>query len=237
MSNLIRFMRGVRIQAAHFQPERLRWRSLDKTKLLVPFRLFFHPVETMNDIKFEGRGSLALANLLAFLYFVGQMMAFSMTGYLFNAHDIRQFNLFLILAQTVVVLLLWAVCNWSSCTLLEGEGTFRQIWIATCYSLMPMVLGQLPLLLASRILSLSESMFLTAATAVLQGWSLLLLFLGMMVMHQFTVARTVGSVLITLVLLAAVAFLALLSFSIFQQLVAFIGTVARRAGGTIGGTE
>lgn len=25
----------------------------------------------MNDIKFEGRGSLALANLLAFLYFVG----------------------------------------------------------------------------------------------------------------------------------------------------------------------
>ena len=120
MSNLIRFMRGVRIQAAHFQPERLRWRSLDKTKLLVPFRLFFHPVETMNDIKFEGRGSLALANLLAFLYFVGQMMAFSMTGYLFNAHDIRQFNLFLILAQTVVVLLLWAVCNWSSCTLLEG---------------------------------------------------------------------------------------------------------------------
>ena len=34
MSNLIRFMRGVRIQAAHFQPERLRWRSLDKTKLL-----------------------------------------------------------------------------------------------------------------------------------------------------------------------------------------------------------
>ena len=154
-----------------------------------------------------------------------------MTGYLFNAHDIRQFNLFLILAQTVVVLLLWAVCNWSSCTLLEGEGTFRQIWIATCYSLMPMVLGQLPLLLVSRILSLSESMFLTAATAVLQGWSLLLLFLGMMVMHQFTVARTVGSVLITLVLLAAVAFLALLSFSIFQQLVAFIGTVAAELAG------
>ena len=66
MSNLIRFMRGVRIQAAHFQPERLRWRSLDKTKLLVPFRLFFHPVETMNDIKFEGRGSLALANFPVF---------------------------------------------------------------------------------------------------------------------------------------------------------------------------
>ena len=113
----------------------------------------------------------------------------------------------------------------------RGGGTFRQIWIATCYSLMPMVLGQLPLLLASRILSLSESMFLTAATAVLQGWSLLLLFLGMMVMHQFTVARTVGSVLITLVLLAAVAFLALLSFSIFQQLVAFIGTVAAELAG------
>ena len=37
--------------------------------------------------------------------------------------------------------------------------------------------------------------------------------------------------LITLVLLAAVAFLALLSFSIFQQLVAFIGTVAAELAG------
>lgn len=231
MSNLIKFFRGLRIQAAHLDRERLRWSHLDKTKLLVPFRLFFHPVETFNDIKFEKRGSLTLANLMAFIFFLEQMVSFTMMGYLFNPNDVRQFNLLMILAQTVLLLLLWAVCNWSSCTLLEGEGTFRQIWIATCYSLMPMVLGQPVLLLLSHMLSLTEAMFLSAATIVLQGWTLLLLFLGMMVMHQFTVARTVGSVLITVVLLAAVVFLALLSFSIFQQLGAFIGTVTAEMAG------
>ncbi len=231
MNNLIKFFRGVRIQAAHMDRQQLRWDHLDKTKILVPFRLFFHPVDTFSDVKFEGRGSLALANLLAFLYFLEQMISFTMTGYLFNPNDAAQFNLLVIAAQTVVVLLLWSVCNWSSCTLLEGEGTFRQIWIATCYALMPLVLGQPILLLLSQVMSLTEEMFLSAATAVLQGWSLLLLFLGMMVVHQFTVARTVGSVIITVVLIAAVAFLALLSFSIFQQLTAFIGTIAAELAG------
>ena len=111
MRNLIKFFRGMRIQAAHLDMEGLRWSRLGKTKLLVPFRLFFHPVETFNDIKFEKRGSLALANLLAFLFFLEQMVSFTMTGYLFNPNDVRQFNLLMILAQTVLLLLLWAVCN------------------------------------------------------------------------------------------------------------------------------
>ena len=50
--------------------------------------------------------------------------------------------------------MLFVVANWCLTTLLEGEGSFRDVFVATCYGIAP-----LPLLI---ILSTAVSNFLTA---------------------------------------------------------------------------
>ena len=70
MTNFSRFFRGVYIRFRQIDWENYRWCNLDKTKLLVPLRFFAHPIELFNDIKYEKRGSLGVANLLLALYFV-----------------------------------------------------------------------------------------------------------------------------------------------------------------------
>jgi len=231
MTNLIKFYRGIKISFGNMKKQQFSFRNMDKTKLLYLFRVLTHPIETFSDIKFEGKGSTLIANTMAFMLFLCSILKFSVYGYLFNNSDGQQINLLNIFAQSAMLLILWAVCNWSICTLFDGEGTFKEIWIATCYSMLPIVMIQIPAIFLSNIFVLSESMILSSVMNFALLWSLVLLFFGMMTVHQFTAAKTVGSAVVTLVIIAFVGFLAVLFFSIFQQMTGFGGTIATELSG------
>ena len=225
MTNFVRFFRAVYISICQIDWESYRWRNLDKTKLLVPFRFFAHPIDLFNDIKYEKRGSVAIANLLLLLYFVEEIINYFTVAYLFSNNEAQSFSLWPILLRTVVLVLLWCVTNWATSTLQEGKGNFKEIYLVTCYALTPMVLFSVPLALITNIMTLSESMFYTTISSALQIWSVILLFLGTMVVHQFTVRKTIGSVILSLFMIMMIAFLALLGFSISQQMTTFVKTI------------
>ena len=225
MSNFKKLIRGIVIKFKQVNWQDYSWSNLDKTKLLVPFRLFTHPIDTFNDIKSEGRGSLGLANILLALFFIEGVINYFATGYLFTNNDVQQFSLVPILAKTLLLVVVWCVANWAMSTLLEGSGTFKDIWVATCYSLTPLVLFQVPLSIISNFMILSEGMFFTSFTAIFTVWSLLLLFFGMMIVHDFTVSKTIGCILLTIGMILVVVFLVLLAFSIYQQISVFVKTI------------
>lgn len=53
----------------------------------------------------------------------------------------------------------------------------------------------------------------------------MLVFLGMMIIHQFSVKKTIMSVIFTLLCIAALLFLLLLLFSVIQQIVGFVSAI------------
>lgn len=225
MTNFSRFFRGVYIRFCQIDWESYRWRNLDKTKLLVPLRFFAHPIDLFNDIKYEKRGSLGVANLLLALYFLEEIINYFAVAYLFSNNEAQSFSVWPILLRTVVLVLLWCITNWAMSTLQDGKGTFKEIYLATCYALTPMVLFSVPLNLITNMMTLSESMFYSAISSALTLWSLILVFLGTMVVHQFTVRKTVGSVLLSVGMIVIIAFLVLLGFSISQQMTTFVETI------------
>lgn len=225
MKNLRKLIYSFYIRFRQYDSAKYKWSNLDKTKLLTPFRLFAHPIDGFNDIKYENRGSLGLANIILLLYFIEEIVNYFSVSYLFSNNEAQNFSIWPILLKTVVLVVLWCVINWAMCTLLEGKGKFNQIWIAACYALTPMVVLQVPVTIFSNVMTLSESMFYTAVTRGLMIWSLILLFVGMMVVHEFTVSKTLGSVILTLAMMVIFAFLVLLAFSIGQQMVTFVNTV------------
>ena len=225
MTNFSRFFRGVYIRFCQIDWESYRWRNLDKTKILVPLRFFAHPIDLFNDIKYEKRGSLGVANLLLALYFLEEIIDYFAVAYLFSNNEAQSFSIWPILLRTVVLVLLWCITNWAMSTLQDGKGTFKEIYLATCYALTPMVLFSVPLNLITNMMTLSESMFYSAISSALTLWSLILVFLGTMVVHQFTVRKTIGSVLLSLGMIVIIAFLVLLGFSISQQMTTFVETI------------
>mgnify|MGYP004645518309 CR=1 FL=1 len=205
---------------SHFHP-----RSMDRHRLYLALRAMIRPLSSVADMKDEKAGSLLLANGICLGMFVVSALEFAFTGFPFNYNDPDRFNFFLILLSSSVLLFLWTVANWGICSLLDGEGTFQQVWIVTCYAMLPRVLFTPPMILISRILTLEEQGLYQMISALLLLWCGILLMLGMMVVHQYTVRRTVASVLLSIAGIAVILFIAMLFFSMGQQLVAFVETV------------
>ena len=168
---------------------------------------------------------MALANFMALAFLATHIFSYFETGFLFTTNEPSDFSLLSTIVSSLGILLLWAVCNWITGTFLVGEGTFREIWIITCYSTVPYVLIQVPLVLISPVLTLSEARLFETGMLIAQGWMFILLFCGVMIMQQFNVSNTMLSVLLTASMMISVILLLVLFFSIFQQMVGFVSTV------------
>ena len=224
MKNLRKIGKGLWLQFQHYKKSGFSIKDRDKTKLLYPFRVFVHPLDAFNDIKYEKKSSLFLANCILFLYFIIRLVEATSTGYLFTDSS-EKVNIFMILAQTIGVVLLWSVCNWASCTLFDGEGSMKDIWVMTAYSFMPIVLIEPVAIIISHIASLDEMIILGTIQTIALGWTVLLVFLGMMTAQQFTVTKTILLAVVTILAIIALCFLFLLFFSIAQQMFGFISNI------------
>ncbi len=186
------------------------------------FRLFTHPIDTFNDLKYEGKSSLTLANILVAIWFVESVISNGLTGYLFAKEPSSPL---MILATTVGFVLLWSICNWSACTLFDGEGTFKEIWITTAYALLPMLIVEPFVIFFSNIASSDEALLVSVISIIGVGWTLILELLGMIVCQQFTVSKTLFLIIVTVAFILCVAFIALIFFSISQQMIDFISNL------------
>lgn len=197
----------------------------DRKMYAYPFRTFARPFDTFSDIKYENKGSVLISLIVLFFYFLAGVAEYLYTGFLFNNNDVTQFNIFSQMFFSVVLVLLWCVSNWAICTLMDGEGTFKMIWIATCYSLVPMIFGKLIKTLLSNVLIFQEQTFLQLFDTVGIVFFCFFLFVGMLTIHQYSVTKTVVSCLFTVAGILLIIFLFILLFSIAQQMYGFFQTV------------
>ena len=183
--------------------------------------VIFHPFDGFWDIKHEKRGSVKGATTIlaitvaAFLYqSVGR-------GWLFNPYQNGASYIMAFMAVALPVAL-WVLANWCLTTLFDGEGTFKDVYIATCYALTPLPLFVIPMTIVSNFVSADEvslvSMFLTLAYV----WTGFLIFFGMMTIHDYTLVKNIAISLFTLLGIAIIMFIAMLFTGLIQRVFTFV---------------
>jgi len=226
MSEMAKFAHSVR-EAAKGAAQSLREpKVFNRKKLIYPVRAFIKPFDTFSDIKSENMGSMLIANVIIFLFFVTSILEFFFKGFIFNDNKLTNFNILVQLAYSVVLVVLWSVTNWAVCTLMDGEGTMSQIWIVTAYSLMPLIISRILTVMLSNFLVFEESVFLTLISGLGMVFLFVFLFVGSLTIHQYTVLKTLISMAVTVLGILAIIFLFVLFFSIIQQMYGFITTVS-----------
>ena len=108
---------------------------------------------------------------------------------------------------------------------MDGEGKFIEIIIATGYAMLPLVMVNIPNILLSNVITLREASFYYLLDSFAFLWFLWLLFIGTMIVHQYTVTKTITTMLLTLVVMGIIIFLGLLFFNLIQQVISFIYTI------------
>ena len=193
-------------------------------ELLYGFHLIFHPFDGFWDLKHEKRGSLRAAlvylavTILAFFY---QAIG---SGYLVNPRG----NYTTITSQAISVavpLLLWVVANWCLTTLFDGEGSFKDIFIACCYSLLPLILMIIPATIYSNFATASEIDIVSFVETVAFIWCGLLIFTGMMVTHDYALGKNFIISISTIVGMAVIMFIGILFTTLLGKIVTFISNI------------
>lgn len=190
-------------------------------RLRYAFHVMFHPFDGFWDLKHERRGSVPAAWIWLFLLFVAVLIDRQWTGFIFNPYDPDELNVFNELMRVAVPVGLWCVANWCITTLMDGEGTFKDIFIATSYSTVPLVLVLVPAAMLSNAVTREEGAFLVFFRYGAVLWTVYLLFAGMLTVHQYSPRKTVFSMAATVVGIGIILFIALLFFYLLQQLLTF----------------
>ena len=194
-------------------------------ELLFAFHLPFHPFDGFWDLKHEKRGSvrggltILGVTILAFFYqAIGK-------GYIFNPRDRYSTILVQVLAVAVPVIL-WCLGNWCLTTLFEGEGSFKDIFIATTYSLAPLPLFVIVSTILTNVLVAGEGSMVTLLVTLGYVWVGMLLFFGMLVTHDYALGKNVLITICTIVAMAVIMFVAILFSSLVIKMVTFVISIA-----------
>ncbi len=183
--------------------------------------VIFHPFDGFWDLKHEKRG-----NFKAGIFFV----AITIVGFIYsdigksfwyqpNPEGIDFFNEIL---GVVVPLALWCVGNWCLTTLFEGEGSFKDIVLAACYSVIPLPMMMIPATLLTHILTLEESAIIDLLIGIGYVWAAFLLFFGVMVTHDYSFGKNILTVAGTLVAMVFIMFIAVLFSGLLSKISSFI---------------
>ncbi len=189
--------------------------------------IMVHPFKGFNDIKRENKGSLTSALILLFLYIITYVADGYYCGYIFNPNGGVEFSIIKSVAMIVVIYLLWCVANWCLTSLFDGEGTFKDICIATAFSLTPLIIVQILKLPLSNFMLLEEASFYQMIGYIGTLWFALLLLLGNVVTHQYSLSKTILITVCTLAGMAVIIYILLLFFNMFQQMAGFVYTLVQ----------
>ncbi len=193
-------------------------------EILYANHLMFHPFDGFWDLTHEKRGSLRGA--LFYVVFAIVTFTYQSAGssYVFNPHG-NYSSILVQIISVLVPLILWVVGNWCLTTLMEGEGSFKDIFIATSYALAPLPLLIIPATICTNFLTSNEAALVTLLNTFAFIWVGLLIFTGTMVTHDYSLLKNVITCLGTIVAMVFIMFLALLFTTLLTNVIGFITAI------------
>ncbi|MFA5561668.1 MAG: YIP1 family protein [Eubacteriales bacterium] len=198
-------------------------------ELIYSFYLIFHPFDGFYDLKHEKRGSVRAGLTIVFISVVCFYYQSVARGYLINTQ--QSYTGFLLqLTSVLAPILLWTTANWCLTTLFEGEGSYKDIFVASCYSLAPLPLFLVVSTIFSNFMATPDAGFYNLINGIGFVWVGFLLFFGMLVTHDYSLGKNIVTSLATILSMAVIMFVLTLFSSLVGRMVAFVNTIVTEIG-------
>lgn len=149
-------------------------------------RILAHPLDGMYELTVATRLKFLVALLLPPVTFCVYVAGQAIVSFLFANGDFRELNIPMSAVQLLGLWAVWVLANYLTGSVMMGEGSFKKVFIVNAYALAPVLLFTLPLQLVSNALTLQEQIFYHFGMQVMLGWMGVLMFIGLMTVHNYS---------------------------------------------------
>ncbi len=186
-----------------------------------------HPLDGFWDLTHEHRGTYAAANTILIITLIVRIMKLRYTSFLFLNVYWEDINIFLYVASILFPLALWVIGNWALTTLFDGKGRLGQVYMGTCYGMVPYPLIQLPLMIVSNFVTIEEGQFYSVLSVISLIYCAILIITAMGQIHAFGAGKNLFFTVATLFAMLVMVFILMIFFSMISQGVAYFISIAR----------
>lgn len=193
------------------------------------FYVMTHPFDGFWDLKHEKRGSMRAAHLHVILMVIVLVCKRQLTAFLFNQNDLLNFNPFAAIGNAFLPFIMWVVANWCFTTLMDGEGTLKDVYIASAYALLPFYLINALGIVLSYVFTLETASFYTLIQAVAVVYLGALLFFGQLVTHKYSFGKGILTAILTIAGIMVMIYLGLLFCRVVTNITSFVASLIYEA--------
>ncbi|MDD6034874.1 MAG: YIP1 family protein [Lachnospiraceae bacterium] len=184
-----------------------------------------HPFDGFWDLTHEKRGSMAVANLIVFLFLMTDLWSMRFTNFMFSNVRWERVNIWSQIVGTLAPILIYCVANWCLTTLFDGKGRLKDIYIGLAYALTPYILLINPVTVISNFVTADEGAFLKYFDTLALVWCGALILVSVMQIHDYSLFKAILAIIFSVAGMMIIVFLVMLFFSLISDAVGFFISV------------
>jgi len=195
-------------------------------KRLREFFYMFHflknPADACYGIKQEKKSTLLSAWIILGLIFILYILGLVYTGFIFNDVVLENTILLKEAFKIIIPILLFIVSNYLMSSLMEGEGTFKAVFINMVGALMPVLIIYPFLIIISNFLTLNEAFIYEFGIFGMIIWSVFIVYFNVKETHGYTVGQTFVNIFLSIVFMVILIIILLIVYLMITQVSNFV---------------
>lgn len=191
------------------------------------FRMLKHPFDSCYEIKVGRAGSMLSASVIYLLALVMFILEYLYSGFAFNQNSIENTSLLFVVFLFVVPVGLFVLCSFMVTEINDGKGSFKKIYMAMSYSLMPLIILLPIATILTHILTLSESFIITMILVAAYAWTGYLIVISIKEIHEYGFMQVFLNILITLFMMIVCVFVVSILYMFWDKVIEVFSSIFR----------
>lgn len=197
------------------------------SEFLLLFKMFRHPIDTVHDVKRYQKSSKKTATIIYVLFVVVMILSRYLESFIFSTVNFERFNVLKDAMILFGIVFLFVISNYLISSLQNGEGWLKDVYIATSYTLAPIIVFMPFITLMSHALTLNEMFIYQAANYITYGWVLLNLIIMIKEVHNYTIPQLIGNILLTIFTMIIIVVIVALIIILGNQLYEYVSGIIK----------
>lgn len=192
---------------------------------LYAFTTARHPLDSYYDIRVNKKGTVLGASILYVLLFISFMLYMLGKGFIYQYYDVQDLDISSIVVGFFAIIILFVVCNYLVTSINDGQGSLKQVYMIPAYASIPMTCVFFGVTAVSYVVTTNEAFFLSVAMVIGVVWTIILMYIGLQTVHNYTAFETIKAVLLTFLLIFVVVVVIMIVTIMWDQVWTFLSTL------------